>query len=46
MMAMKNVVLYIVLAKHDNEQNDLIHRILKEKILQDLPRLVVIAILS
>jgi hypothetical protein len=40
LMAMKNVVLYIVLAKHDNEQSDLIHRIIKEKILQDLPRLV------
>jgi hypothetical protein len=38
MMAMRNVVLYIVLAKHDNEQSDLIHRIIKEKILQDLPR--------
>ncbi len=38
MMAMRNVVLYIVLAKHDNEQRDLIHRIIKEKILQDLPR--------
>ncbi len=37
-MAMRNVVLYIVLAKHDNEQSDLIHRIIKEKILQDLPR--------
>ncbi len=35
---MRNVVLYIVLAKHDNEQSDLIHRIIKEKILQDLPR--------
>lgn len=37
LMAMRNVVLYIVLAKHDNEQSDLIHRIIKEKILQDLP---------
>jgi 26S proteasome regulatory subunit N5 len=36
--AMKNVVLYVVLAKYDNEQSDLIHRIEKEKILQDLPR--------
>jgi len=36
--AMRNVILFIVLAKHDNEQSDLIHRIRKEKILQDLPR--------
>ena len=37
-MAMRNVVLFIVLAKHDNEQSDLMHRILQEKILQDMPR--------
>eukprot|EP00088_Acartia_fossae_P060400 TRINITY_DN7231_c0_g2_i1.p1 TRINITY_DN7231_c0_g2~~TRINITY_DN7231_c0_g2_i1.p1 ORF type:complete len:289 (-),score=104.84 TRINITY_DN7231_c0_g2_i1:86-952(-) len=36
--AMKNVVLFVVLAKYDNEQNDLIHRVKSEKILQDLPR--------
>jgi len=37
LIAMKNVILFIVLAKYDNEQSDLIHRIAKEKILQDLP---------
>jgi len=36
--AMKNVILFIALSKYDNEQSDLIHRIEKEKILQDLPR--------
>jgi len=38
LMAMKNVVLFVVLAKYTNEQSDLIHRINQEKILQDLPR--------
>jgi len=38
LMAMKNVVLFIVLSKYTNEQSDLIHRINQEKILQDLPR--------
>jgi len=36
LLAMKNVVLFVVLAKYDNEQSDLIHRIKDEKILQDL----------
>jgi len=38
LLAMKNVVLFVVLAKYDNEQSDLIHRIKDEKILQDLPK--------
>jgi len=39
LMAMKNVVLFVILAKHDNEQSDLLHRInLEKKNLQDLPR--------
>eukprot|EP00088_Acartia_fossae_P060399 TRINITY_DN7231_c0_g1_i1.p1 TRINITY_DN7231_c0_g1~~TRINITY_DN7231_c0_g1_i1.p1 ORF type:complete len:486 (-),score=172.02 TRINITY_DN7231_c0_g1_i1:118-1575(-) len=38
MTAMKNVVIFIILSKYDNEQSDLIHRINKEKIMQDLPR--------
>jgi len=38
LLAMKNVVLFVVLAKYDNEQSDLIHRVKDEKILQDLPK--------
>jgi len=38
LMAMKNVALYIALAKYDNEQSDLIHRILKDKVLEDIPK--------
>jgi len=38
LLAMKNVVLFVVLAKYDNEQSDLIHRVKEEKILQDLPK--------
>jgi len=38
LVAMKNVILFIVLSKYNNEQSDLIHRIEKEKIMQDLPR--------
>lgn len=38
LVAMKNVVLFVVLAKYDNEQSDLIHRVKGEKILQDLPK--------
>jgi len=34
---LKNIVLYIVLAKFDNEQSDLIHRIKTDKILDDIP---------
>ena len=36
LFALKNVVLYVVLAKYDNEQSDLIHRIMKEKALDDI----------
>lgn len=36
--ALRNVVLYVVLAKYDNEQSDLIHRILKDKSLDDIPK--------
>merc|ERR1711874_258400 len=35
---MKNVVLYVVLAKYDNEQSDLIHRIESEKLLEEIPK--------
>jgi len=35
---MKNVVLYVVLAKYDNEQSDLIHRIETEKLLDEIPK--------
>jgi len=35
---MKNIVLYVVLAKYDNEQSDLIHRIAGERLLEDLPK--------
>lgn len=34
---MKNVALYIVLASYDNEQSDLIHRILQDKHIQEVP---------
>jgi len=36
--AMKNIVLYVVLAKYDNEQSDLIHRIKTERTLDEIPR--------
>ena len=37
-MTMRNVALYIILSPFDNEQSDLIQRILKEKTLEtDLP---------
>ncbi|KAI1292302.1 26S proteasome non-ATPase regulatory subunit 12 [Halotydeus destructor] len=35
---LRNIVLYIILAPHDNEQSDLIHRIKAEKSLEDLPQ--------
>jgi len=38
LIAMRNAVLFIVLAKYDNEQSDLIHRIKAEKVLQDLTK--------
>lgn len=34
---MKNVALFVVLAPYDNEQSDLIHRILEDKILTEVP---------
>jgi len=36
--AMKNIVLYIVLAKYDNEQSDLINRIKTDRTLDEIPR--------
>lgn len=36
--AIKNCVVYIILAPFDNEQNDLIHRIKDEKALQEIPK--------
>lgn len=33
----KNVALYVVLAPYDNEQSDLIHRILQDKYIQEVP---------
>ena len=38
LMTLRNIVLYVVLAKHDNEQSDLTHRIAEEKLLEDLPK--------
>ena len=35
---MKNVVLYVVLTKYDNEQSDHIHRIATEKLLDEIPK--------
>ena len=37
MNTLRNIVLYIVLAKHDNEQSDLLHRVAEERLLEDLP---------
>lgn len=34
---LQNVVLYLVLATHDNEQSDLTHRVLQEKLLDEIP---------
>lgn len=36
--AIKNCVVYIILSPYDNEQCDLINRIIKEKALQEIPR--------
>ena len=38
LQTLKNVALFIVLSPYDNEQSDLIHHILKEKHLQDIPK--------
>lgn len=37
LMTMRNVALYIILSPFDNEQSDLIQRILKEKTLEKIP---------
>lgn len=34
---LQNVVLYLVLAPHDNEQSDLTHRVLQDKLLDEIP---------
>ena len=34
---MKHVALYIILSPYDNEQSDLIHRILQDKVLNEIP---------
>ncbi|KAL3272938.1 hypothetical protein HHI36_014396 [Cryptolaemus montrouzieri] len=35
--AAKSVVLYLILAPHDNEQADLTHRVLADKVLEEIP---------
>jgi 26S proteasome regulatory subunit N5 len=37
LMVLCHVALYVVLSQYDNEQSDLINRILKEKALEDIP---------
>lgn len=34
---LQNVVLYLVLAPYDNEQSDLTHRVLDDKLLNEIP---------
>lgn len=36
--AAQAVVLYLILAPHDNEQSDLTHRVLADKVLDDIPQ--------
>ena len=36
-VVMRNVALYVVLAPFDNEQSDLINRILQDKMLSEVP---------
>ena len=38
MQTLKSVALFIVLSPFDNEQSDLIHHILKEKHLKEIPK--------
>jgi len=38
LMTMRNIVLYVILSKYDNEQSDLIHRIGGERLLEELPK--------
>jgi 26S proteasome regulatory subunit N5 len=35
--ALRNVVLYLLLAPYDNEQNDLVHRVSENKTLEEIP---------
>ena len=35
---LQNVVLYLILAPYDNEQADLTHRVLNDKLLDQLPQ--------
>lgn len=35
---LKNIVLFVILAPHNNEQNDLLHRINEDKNLQEIPK--------
>lgn len=36
-VVLQNVVLYLVLAPYDNEQSDLTHRVLEDKLLDEIP---------
>ena len=36
--ALKSVVLYVILSPYDNEQSDLVHRISKDKKLEEIPK--------
>ncbi|XP_046660842.1 26S proteasome non-ATPase regulatory subunit 12 [Homalodisca vitripennis] len=36
-VVMQNVVLYLVLAPYDNEQSDLTHRVLEDKLIDEIP---------
>lgn len=38
MMTMRNIVLYVALAKYDNEQSDLLHRVSGDRLLEELPQ--------
>lgn len=35
---LKHVILFIILAPYDNEQNDLLHRIKEDKTLEEIPQ--------
>lgn len=35
--ALKNVIIYLLLAPYDNEQNDLLHRLYEDKNLREIP---------
>ena len=36
-LILQNVVLYLILAPYDNEQADLTHRVVEEKLIEELP---------